>query len=70
MVEAYDTFFRELEEEVKAFNAKGLSIDEMPVKSKTIHFFPIEDLEKEEVAGSWIGDQYKAAAMAILFQEK
>jgi hypothetical protein len=69
MVEAYDRFFGELEAEVKAFNAEGVSIEDMASKSKTMHFFPIEEIPREEVAGSWIGDQYRAAAMAILFQE-
>lgn len=66
MVETYYTFFQELEEEVRAFHAKGLTINEMAEKSKTIRFFPIEAVAPEDVAASWIGDQYRSAAEAIL----
>lgn len=66
MVETYYTFFRELEKEVEDFHARGLSIEEMAEKSKAIRFFPIEDIAPEDVAGSWIGDQYRFAAKAIL----
>ena len=66
MVETYYTFFRELEKEVKELHAGGLSIEEMAEKSKAILFFPIEGIAPEDVAGSWIGDQYRFAAKAIL----
>jgi len=66
MVETYYAFFRELEKEVKDLHAGGLSIEEMAEESKAILFFPIEDIAPEDVAGSWIGDQYRFAAKAIL----
>ncbi|MBW2624135.1 MAG: MBL fold metallo-hydrolase [Deltaproteobacteria bacterium] len=66
MVETYLKFFQELEDEVKGFQLKGLTVDEMAVKSKTIEFFPIEGIEPQDLAGSWIGTQYKSAAKAVM----
>ncbi len=66
MVETYYTFFQALEEEVKDLAARGLSVGEMAEQSKAIHFFPIADIAPEDVAASWIGDQYRSAAEVIL----
>jgi len=66
MVETYYGFFIALEDEVKAFHAKGMPIEEMAESSKTIHFFPIADIAPEEIPRSWIGDQYRSAAGAVL----
>jgi len=66
MVENYLAFFQELEGEVKDFQRQGLTIDEMVVRSKTINFFPNEETGAQDLAGSWIGAQYKSAAKAVL----
>jgi len=66
MVETYLTFFQELEAEVKDFQNKGFLIDEMAQQSKTIRFFPNEQIVAEDLTESWIGGQYKEAAKAIL----
>lgn len=66
MVEKYFSFFEELEFEVREFRSQGLTIDEMAIKSKTISFFPTEETEARDQAGSWIRRQYKLAAEAVL----
>lgn len=66
MIETYVSFFQELEEEVTAFRRQGLSIEEMAGKSSVINFFPNEEIAPEDMAASWIGEQYKSAARAIL----
>ncbi len=66
MVENYFTFFQELEEEVKDFQRQGLTLDEMALRSKIITFFPTVETAAQDLAGSWIGTQYKSAAKAVL----
>jgi len=66
MVETYMKFFQELENEVRDFRLKGLTVDEMAVVSKVIGFFPTEAMSPQDLAGSWIGTQYKEAAKAVL----
>jgi cyclase len=66
MVETYLKFFQELEDEVRGFQLKGFTVDEMAVKSKAIGFFPTEGIEPRDLAGSWIGTQYKSAAKAVM----
>lgn len=68
MVEKYFTFFQELEFEVRDFQSRGITMDEMALKSKTVGFFPIEETEARDQtqALSWIRRQYKLAAEAVL----
>jgi len=68
MVETYHTFFNELEDEVRKLHDRGVAVREMAAQSNAIHFFPLEGIAPEDVAGSWIGDQYRSAAEAILAQ--
>ena len=70
MVETYSAFFLELEEEVNALHTKGLTIEEMAKESEAILFFPLEGIAPEEAAASWIGDQYRSAAKAILAERR
>ena len=69
MVERYDTFFTNLEEEVHEFDRKGLTTEEMVHNSKVINFFPDEVNAKDDPRLSWIGEQYKFAAKAILAEQ-
>jgi len=66
MVESYIDFFQKLEDEVKNFDDRGLTIEEMAQKSELIHFFPKEDTEEELQKEPWLRDQYQFAAKQIL----
>lgn len=66
MIETYRRFFAELEDEINHFYSRGVEIHDMASQSKAIHFFPILEIAAEDVAASWIGDQYRYAARAIL----
>jgi glyoxylase-like metal-dependent hydrolase (beta-lactamase superfamily II) len=70
MVEKYSSFFEKLEEEVRDFDAKALAIEEMAEKSDIIYFFPEDEISREDLHQSWRGDQYRAAARAILAEKE
>ena len=70
MVEKYSSFFQDLEKEVKHFELKGLTIEQMVEKSRVINFFPNDEIAKEGLAQSWIGEQYKSAVRVILAENK
>jgi len=70
MVEKYSSFFEKLEEEVKDFDVKGLTIEEMVGKSDIINFFPEDEISREDLRKSWRGEQYRAAARAILAEKE
>ena len=70
MVEKYSCFFQNLEEEVKDFELRGLTIEEMVEKSGVINFFPKDEVAREGLPQSWIGEQYKTAARVILAESK
>ena len=70
MVQKYSSFFQNLEEEVKDFELRGLTIEQMVEKSKVINFFPNDEIAKEGLAQSWIGEQYKSAVRVILAENK
>jgi len=70
MVEKYSSFFEKLEEEVKDFDVKGLTIEEMVEKSDIINFFPEDEISREDLRQSWRGEQYRAAARAILAEKE
>ena len=70
MVEKYSSFFQALEKEVKDFELKGLTIEQMVEKSRVINFFPNDEVAKEGLSQSWIGEQYKSAVRVILAENK
>jgi cyclase len=70
MVEKYASFFEKLEEEVRDFDSRGLTVEEMAEKSDTIIFFPEEEISREDLPQSWRGEQYRAAARAILAEKE
>ena len=70
MVEKYASFFEKLEEEVRDFDLKGLTIEEMAEKSEIIYFFPLDEISREDLPQSWIGEQYRSAARAILAEKE
>lgn len=70
MVEKYASFFEKLEEEVRDFDLQGLTIEEMAEKSDIIHFFPDDEISREDLPQSWIGEQYRSAARAILAEKE
>ncbi|MCP4755010.1 MAG: MBL fold metallo-hydrolase, partial [Proteobacteria bacterium] len=61
MIETYDAFFTDLENEVRDFDASGIAVEQMADKSRTIHTFPIEP-----AMAPWIKVQYRDAAKAVL----
>ena len=69
MVKKYSSFFEKLEEEVRDFDLKGLTIEEMAEKSDIINFFPDDEISREDLPQSWRGEQYRSAARAILAEE-
>lgn len=70
VVEKYASFFQNLEEEVRDFELKGLTIEQMAEESRVINFFPDDEIAKQGLAQSWIGEQYKSAARVILAEYK
>jgi hypothetical protein len=42
----------------------------MVEKSKVINFFPNDEIAKEGLSQSWIGEQYKSAVRVILAENK
>jgi cyclase len=66
LIENYLSFFRHMEEEVKAFRSEGLTIDQMIKKSKMIDYFPVNESEQDALPRSWIELQYRAASEQIL----
>ena len=66
MVERYLSFFQNMEEEVKNFKLQGVMIEQMTQKSKTIHFFPVDETADEGQDPSWLEQQYRFAAKQIL----
>lgn len=66
MVEKYTVFFRRLEDEVREFKDKGLSVNQMAEETELTHFFPTEGESREDFPGPWIKDQYKLAVKEIL----
>jgi glyoxylase-like metal-dependent hydrolase (beta-lactamase superfamily II) len=64
MVEKYVVFFRRLEDEVREFKERGLSVNQMVQETELTYFFPEEG--QGEFPRPWIENQYKYAVQTIL----